>query len=91
MKKYSWRDTFQYAVRATYYINDSWEARLGYRFEEGVQNEFTSVSAPDSNPQWFSIGATYQINKEQVLDVSFSYIVGKEQKVSDSISIRYSV
>ncbi|WP_391089537.1 outer membrane protein transport protein [Vibrio sp. NH-UV-68] len=85
IKQYKWKDTFHYAIGGTYYINQSWEARIGYMFDEGVQDELTSVSVPDSDRQWFSAGATYHINKDQVLDVGFTYLVGKDTQVNDTI------
>ena len=64
----------------------NWEARIGYMFDEGVQDEITSVSVPDSDRQWFSAGATYHINKDQVIDLGFTYLIGKEKQVNDTLS-----
>lgn len=86
IKEYKWKDTFHYSIGGTYYVNENWEARIGYMFDEGVQDELTSVSVPDSDRQWFSAGATYHINKDQALDVGFTYLVGKDKQVNDTIS-----
>ncbi|MCG9583111.1 outer membrane protein transport protein [Vibrio tubiashii] len=86
IKEYKWKDTFHYSIGGTYYVNENWEARIGYMFDEGVQDELTSVSVPDSDRQWFSAGATYHINKDQALDVGFTYLVGKDQQVNDTIT-----
>ena len=85
LKEYKWQDTFHYAIGGTYYINDEWEARAGYMFDQGVQDSLTSVSVPDSDRNWFSIGASYHISKDQTLDAGFTYLVGKDKKVSDII------
>jgi long-chain fatty acid transport protein len=85
IKQYKWQDTFHYAIGGTYYINQNWEARVGYMFDEGVQDELTSVSVPDSDRQWFSAGATYHINQDQAIDVGFTYLIGEDQKVNDTI------
>ncbi|MEX0337154.1 outer membrane protein transport protein [Vibrio tubiashii] len=86
IKEYKWKDTFHYSIGGTYYVNENWEARIGYMFDEGVQDEITSVSVPDSDRQWFSAGATYHINKDQALDLGFTYLVGKEKQVKDTLS-----
>jgi len=85
IKQYKWQDTFHYSIGGTYYINQDWEARAGYMFDEGVQDELTSVSVPDSDRQWFSIGATYHINQDQAIDLGFTYLVGENMKVNDTI------
>lgn len=63
IKDYKWQDTYHYSIGGTYYINQNWEARIGYMFDEGVQDSLTSVSVPDSDRQWFSAGASYHFNK----------------------------
>jgi len=85
LKDYKWQDTFHYAIGGTYYINDEWEARAGYMYDQGVQDSLTSVSVPDSDRNWFSVGASYHISKDQTLDAGFTYLVGKDKKVSDII------
>ena len=87
IKQYKWQDTFHYSIGGTYYINQNWEARIGYMFDEGVQDELTSVSVPDSDRQWFSAGATYHFNKDQTVDLGFTYLVGEDMKVSDNIAV----
>ena len=83
LKDYKWQDTFHYAIGGTYYINDEWEARVGYMYDQGVQDSLTSVSVPDSDRNWFSIGASYHISKDQTLDAGFTYLVGKDKTVED--------
>lgn len=85
IKEYKWQDTFHYSIGGTYYINENWEARIGYMFDEGVQDELTSVSVPDSDRQWFSAGASYHFNKDQVVDLGFTYLVGEDVAVNDTI------
>ncbi|MEF1290687.1 outer membrane protein transport protein [Vibrio sp. M260118] len=85
IKEYKWKDTFHYSIGGTYYVNENWEARIGYMYDEGVQDELTSVSVPDSDRQWFSAGATYHFNKDQTIDLGFTYLIGKDKQVNDVI------
>lgn len=86
IKDYKWKDTYHYSIGGTYYINQNWEARIGYMFDEGVQDSLTSVSVPDSDRQWFSAGASYHFNKDQTLDLGFTYLLGEDVKVEDTIN-----
>ncbi|WP_047048076.1 outer membrane protein transport protein [Vibrio mexicanus] len=86
IKDYKWQDTFHYSIGGTYYINQNWEARIGYMFDEGVQDQLTSVSVPDSDRQWFSAGASYHFNADQSLDLGFTYLVGEDVAVVDTIN-----
>ncbi|MEZ9230818.1 outer membrane protein transport protein [Vibrio amylolyticus] len=86
IKDYKWKDTFHYSIGGTYYINQNWEARVGYMFDEGVQDTLTSVSVPDSDRQWFSAGASYHFNADQTLDLGFTYLVGEDVAVTDTIN-----
>ena len=86
IKDYKWQDTYHYSIGGTYYINQNWEARIGYMFDEGVQDSLTSVSVPDSDRQWFSAGASYHFNKDQTLDLGFTYLIGEDVKVEDTIN-----
>lgn len=85
IKRYEWKDTFHYSIGGTYYINRNWEARVGYMYDQGVQDSLTSVSVPDSDRQWFSAGATYHFNEDQAIDLGFTYLVGENKEVNDSI------
>ncbi|WP_414932047.1 OmpP1/FadL family transporter [Vibrio europaeus] len=86
VKEYKWKDTYHYSIGGTYYINQNWEARIGYMYDQGVQNELTSVSVPDSDRQWFSAGATYHLNKDQSIDLGLTYLTSKEKQVKDDLS-----
>ncbi|NOI81521.1 aromatic hydrocarbon degradation protein [Vibrio tubiashii] len=85
IKEYKWKDTYHYSIGGTYYINQNWEARIGYMFDEGVQDTLTSVSVPDSDRQWFSAGATYHLNQDQAIDVGLTYLTSKEKQVNDQL------
>lgn len=85
IKEYKWKDTYHYSIGGTYYINQNWEARIGYMYDQGVQDELTSVSVPDSDRQWFSAGATYHLNQDQAIDVGFTYLTSKEKQVNDKL------
>ncbi|MDC5848056.1 OmpP1/FadL family transporter [Vibrio europaeus] len=85
IKEYKWKDTYHYSIGGTYYINQNWEARIGYMYDQGVQDELTSVSVPDSDRQWFSAGATYHLNNDQAIDVGFTYLASKEKQVNDQL------
>ncbi len=76
---YGWEDSLRYAVGTTWTISDSWTARAGLAFDETpVPEENRTMSIPDSNRIWYSIGATWNITKKDGLDFGFTYLQGEK-------------
>jgi long-chain fatty acid transport protein len=85
MKTYEWQDAMHYSIGGTYYINNNWEARIGYMYDTSAQDKITSISVPDSDRQWFSAGASYHINDNSSVDLGFTYLVGQDTEVTDNL------
>jgi long-chain fatty acid transport protein len=86
MKTYEWQDAMHYSIGGTYYINNNWEARIGYMYDTSAQDKITSISVPDSDRQWFSAGASYHINDNSSVDLGFTYLVGQDTTVTDVLA-----
>ncbi|BBM64149.1 long-chain fatty acid transporter [Vibrio alfacsensis] len=84
---YKWQDGWHYAIGGTYYMNSDWTLRTGYMYDTSAQDEKTSVSVPDSDRQWFSAGATYHIDNASNVDIGFTYLLGKDVKVTETSSL----
>jgi long-chain fatty acid transport protein len=52
-------------------------------YDTSAQDEITSISAPDSDRQWFSAGASYHFSENNSLDFGVTYHVGKDIEVTD--------
>lgn len=76
LQKFEWKDTWSYAVGGTYYLNDKWTLRAGYMFDQGAQDEVTTIAVPDSNRNWFSAGFSYAPTTDSMIDFGFTYLLG---------------
>ncbi|PJG60071.1 outer membrane protein transport protein [Aeromonas cavernicola] len=85
-KDEKFKDSLRYAIGGTWYINPSWEARLGFAYDNTpIEAEYRSLSIPDSDRMWYSTGATYHINPDMSLDFGLTYIDGEEVDVSEGL------
>ncbi len=85
-KKYEWQDGWHYAIGGTYYLNNDWTLRAGYMYDTSAQDSLTSISVPDSDRQWLSTGFTYHIDSKSNFDFGFTYLMGDDTKVEESIA-----
>ncbi|WP_299806474.1 OmpP1/FadL family transporter [uncultured Shewanella sp.] len=83
LKKYAWDDSWLFSVGGTYTLNDSWTLRAGYMFDQGVVGEVSSISIPDSDRQWYTMGATYNLSKHTSLDFGLAFVRGEETHLTE--------
>lgn len=86
-KDYKWQDGWRYAIGGTYYLNNDWTLRTGYMYDTSAQDSLTSISVPDSDRQWFSAGFTYHIDSSSNIDFGFTYLMGGDTKVDESVTL----
>ncbi|PKH54614.1 aromatic hydrocarbon degradation protein [Shewanella sp. Choline-02u-19] len=84
LNNYEWKDGWHYAIGATYYLNNTWTLRAGYLYDVSAQDQFTSISVPDSDRQFFSTGFTYQLTQNSNMDFGFTYVLGQDVSVVES-------
>ncbi|NOH79380.1 outer membrane protein transport protein [Vibrio sp. RE86] len=84
-KDYKWQDGWRYAIGGTYYLNNDWTLRTGYMYDTSAQDSLTSISVPDSDRQWLSAGFTYHIDSASNVDFGFTYLMGKDTSVNESL------
>ncbi|MCZ4338750.1 OmpP1/FadL family transporter [Shewanella colwelliana] len=87
LKKYAWDDSWLFSVGGTYTLNDSWTLRAGYMFDQGVVGEVSSISIPDSDRQWYTMGATYNLSKHTSLDFGIAFVRGEETQLTEHSSV----
>ena len=85
-KDEKFKDSARYALGGTWYVNPSWEARIGFAYDNSpIEPEYRSLSIPDSDRIWYSAGATYHINPDMSLDFGMAYLDGKEVDVNEGL------
>ncbi len=83
--EYNWRNGMHYAIGTTYYLNDEWTLRAGYMYDTSAQDEYTSISVPDSNRHWLSTGFTYHFTPASNVDFGFTYLIGEDVDVEEDM------
>ena len=85
-KDEKFKDSARYAIGGTWYVNPSWEARIGFAYDNSpIEPEYRSLSIPDSDRVWYSAGATYHIDKDMSVDFGMAYLDGKKVDVNEKL------
>ncbi|ENY72232.1 outer membrane protein transport protein [Aeromonas diversa] len=85
-KPEKFKDSMRYAIGGTWYLNPSWEARVGFAYDNSpIEPEYRSLSIPDSDRLWYSAGATYHIDQDMSVDFGMAYLDGKEVDVNEGL------
>ena len=85
-KDEKFKDSARYAIGGTWYVNPSWEARIGFAYDNSpIEPEYRSLSIPDSDRVWYSAGATYHIDQDMSVDFGMAYLDGKEVDVNEGL------
>ncbi len=80
-KHEGFKDALRIALGTTYYMDDNWTFRGGIAFDDSpVPADSRSISIPDQDRLWLSLGTTYAFNDSASVDLGVSYMHG--QKVS---------
>lgn len=85
-KPEKFKDSTRYSLGGTWYVNPSWEARIGFAYDNSpIEPEYRSLSIPDSDRVWYSAGATYHIDQDMSVDFGMAYLDGKEVDVNEGL------
>lgn len=83
-KHEGFRDAYRVALGTTYYHDDNWTFRGGVAFDDSpVPSNNRSISIPDQDRIWFSLGSTYAFNKDTSVDVGLAYMHGRKVNISE--------
>ncbi|QTH63926.1 outer membrane protein transport protein [Psychrosphaera ytuae] len=84
LKEEKFHNTKKYSVGTTYVFDTEWTLRAGVAYDEGaVSDEHRSISIPDTDRRWFSVGATYTLDESITIDAGFVKVLGKEAAVNE--------
>ncbi|MBW3165190.1 OmpP1/FadL family transporter [Ferrimonas balearica] len=87
LKEYKWKDSWFLSLGGTYTVNDKWTLRAGYAYDQGVVDEISSISIPDSDRQWFTAGVGFNLTPKSTIDFGFAYIMGEEVDLIENSAI----
>lgn len=85
-KQERFRDAYRLGVGTTYYHDDNWTFRTGVAFDKSpATDRYRSISIPDQDRVWLSVGTTYAFTKEASVDLGLSYMQGMKVKIKEQL------
>jgi long-chain fatty acid transport protein len=83
-----WEDSWKVAVGATYQYSAPLQLRFGVANDQSpVPAHRRSLSIPDADRQWASLGAGWQLDDHWQLDAGYAYLLGEKVEVHESFSL----
>lgn len=87
LKHYAWDDSWLFSIGGTYTINDKWTARAGYMHDQGVVNDISSISIPDSDRNWYTAGLSYNLSSKSTIDMGLAFVRGEDVEVLENSAL----
>lgn len=86
--RYNFNDSYRVGLGAKYQYNDALNLRFGVAFDESpVPNaESRTMTVPDSDRTWLSLGARYSLSKTSSLDVGYAHIFFKNTNTNRAVN-----
>ena len=77
-----WKDTWRYALGATYEVNDSWKLRGGVAFDESpVPDATRTTRLPDAERKWVAVGVQWTPTPATQVDVGYAHLFSDDVNV----------
>jgi long-chain fatty acid transport protein len=81
-------NNWKYSLGTTFELSPDWTLRGGYAYDQGAAtDEHRSLNIPDTDRQWYSIGASYQFSDSSSIDLAWLKVKGKEASLSEYTSV----
>ncbi|QDC92537.1 outer membrane protein transport protein [Vibrio furnissii] len=85
VKEENWKDNYRFAVGATYQLDPKLALRTGVAYDTAaVSTKNRTITIPETDRIWLSIGAGYDITEQLTLDAAFTYIFAKDADILES-------
>ncbi len=80
----NWKNTFKYAVGASYQITDPLQLRFGVAYDQSPASSADRrlTTLPDNDRIWLSLGGKYDLNENSSIGLAYSYIFIKDSDVN---------
>jgi long-chain fatty acid transport protein len=85
---YNFEDTFRVGLGANYQYNDAWKLRFGVAYDEAPVGKSAdrTMTLPDSDRIWLSLGGKYNLSKQASVDFAYSHIFFKDAKTDRAVN-----
>ncbi|MEZ8545383.1 outer membrane protein transport protein [Vibrio splendidus] len=86
IKDYQWKDAGHISVGGTYTMSKDIVLRAGYMYDISPTDELTSLSIPDVNRHWLTVGGTYNFTAASSVDIGVGFIIGESQDIDENLT-----
>ena len=86
IKEYQWQDAGHISVGATYTASSKLTLRTGYMYDASPTDNLTSLSIPDVNRHWLTVGGSYAMSRHSTIDVGVGVVMGESDYVDESLT-----
>lgn len=85
VKEENWEDSYRFALGATYQVLPKLALRTGIAYDMGaVSDTNRTITIPETDRTWLSIGAGYDVTDQFTVDAGFTYIIAKDASIKES-------
>ncbi|MBY7896271.1 outer membrane protein transport protein [Vibrio fluvialis] len=85
VKEENWKDNYRFAVGATYQVDPQLALRSGVAYDTAaVSTKNRTITIPETDRIWLSVGAGYDVTEQLTLDAAFTYIFAKDADILES-------
>ncbi|RYU69560.1 aromatic hydrocarbon degradation protein [Aliivibrio finisterrensis] len=85
IKEEHWEDNYRIALGGTYQLNQKITLRSGIAYDtSAVSDKNRTITIPETDRTWLSIGAGYEWSQNLSLDAGFTYIIAKDAPITES-------
>lgn len=86
--RYNFKDTWRFGLGAKYQLNDQLNLRAGIAYDESpVPNDQSrTMTVPDSDRTWLSVGARWNVTKTASLDFGYAHIFFKDSSTARAVT-----
>ncbi|MCE9680306.1 outer membrane protein transport protein [Shewanella sp. AS1] len=75
VKEENFKDSWRFALGSSYWLSNTWSLRAGVALDKtAVDDEHRTITIPDSDRLWLSVGTGYQLAPTLLLDMGVTYI-----------------
>jgi long-chain fatty acid transport protein len=86
LKEYQWKDAGHVSVGATYTASSKLTLRTGYMYDASPTDNLTSLSIPDVNRHWLTVGGSYAMTQNSSIDLGVGIVMGETDYVDESLT-----
>ncbi|MBL8430222.1 MAG: outer membrane protein transport protein [Dechloromonas sp.] len=73
---YNFQDTWRIGLGGNYQLNEAWKLKFGVAYDKSPVKSAAdrTMTLPDSDRTWLSVGARYQLSKTASIDMGYTHI-----------------